>query len=380
MARHIDLKTVGRREKLRPRASKEPYWQPLSAGHYLGYRPSAVSAAGAWLARHYDATTGKRPSKSLGDYRTLPPSQRFAAAKRDAEFWFAHLDSGGTPEAVTVADACRRYAADRPEIAARFARYVYPSALARVPLAKLSDRHVRAWREHLATTPARTTHGTRAPASLNRDMSALRAALNAALDRREVLNDHAWRVALRAIRNAGGRRNLYLDRDQRKALLAALPADVAAFARGLCLLPLRPGALAGLRVGDFDARRKELTIARDKAGTGRKILLPTETAALLSEQARSKHPAAPLFTRADGRPWSRDAWKRPIKAAARAAGLPEATTAYTLRHSTITDLVQGGLDLLTIAQVSGTSLLMIEKHYGHLRREHAARALAGLML
>ena len=54
--------------------------------------------------------------------------------------------------------------------------------------------------------------------------------------------------------------------------------------------------------------------------------------------------------------------------------------AYTLRHSTITDLVQGGLDLLTVAQVSGTSVAMIEKHYGHLQRDRAAAALAGLAL
>ena len=34
----------------------------------------------------------------------------------------------------------------------------------------------------------------------------------------------------------------------------------------------------------------------------------------------------------------------------------------------------------TVAQLSGTSLLMIEKHYGHLLREHVAKALASLTL
>jgi hypothetical protein len=33
-----------------------------------------------------------------------------------------------------------------------------------------------------------------------------------------------------------------------------------------------------------------------------------------------------------------------------------------------------------VAQISGTSVRMIEKHYGHLRRDHAAAALAGLAL
>jgi hypothetical protein len=39
-----------------------------------------------------------------------------------------------------------------------------------------------------------------------------------------------------------------------------------------------------------------------------------------------------------------------------------------------------GLDLLTVAQLSGTSVDMIEKHYGHHRADHAAKALAGLAL
>ena len=54
--------------------------------------------------------------------------------------------------------------------------------------------------------------------------------------------------------------------------------------------------------------------------------------------------------------------------------------AYTLRHSAITDLVTGGLDLLTVAQLAGTSVAMIERHYGHLRGDHAAQALERLAL
>ena len=35
---------------------------------------------------------------------------------------------------------------------------------------------------------------------------------------------------------------------------------------------------------------------------------------------------------------------------------------------------------MTVAVLSGTSIAMIEKHYGHLLREHAAKALASLTL
>ena len=63
-----------------------------------------------------------------------------------------------------------------------------------------------------------------------------------------------------------------------------------------------------------------------------------------------------------------------------AAKLPAETTAYTLRHSVISDLVHDGLDLLTVAQIGGTSVHMIEKHYGHLQGDIAADALAKLAL
>ncbi|HEX7128724.1 MAG TPA: tyrosine-type recombinase/integrase [Rhodanobacteraceae bacterium] len=381
----MDLGTVKNRERLKAR--REPYWQKVASGQYLGFRPSNVGKGGTWIARHYDAEARRNRFHSLGDFGELPPSERFGAASKEARQWFDHLSGGGSHKVVTVQEACERYAKDRPDAAARFARYVYNDPIAKVPLHKLTDKQVRAWRRRLEAMPALVTRRkkgrqvtrTRAPATVNRDMVPFRAALNLALDEGEILTARAWRKALEPA-EAKGRRNLYLDREQRRTLLDHLPADAAAFARGLCLLPLRPGALAALRVSDFDPRRKELAIERDKAGMGRKILLPDETAALLKEQARYKLPAAPLFARLDGKPWDKDAWKGPIKHAARAAGLPEGTTAYTLRHSTITDLVAAGLDLLTVAQVSGTSVAMIERHYGHLQRERAAEALAGLAL
>lgn len=55
---------------------------------------------------------------------------------------------------------------------------------------------------------------------------------------------------------------------------------------------------------------------------------------------------------------------------------PEAASAYTLRHSVITDLIRVRLPILTVAQPSGTSVAMIEKHYGHHVRGDAEDALA----
>jgi site-specific recombinase XerD len=77
---------------------------------------------------------------------------------------------------------------------------------------------------------------------------------------------------------------------------------------------------------------------------------------------------------------NKDAWKHPIKDAVNAAKLRNALAPYTLRHSAITDLIRGGLPALTVEQLSGTSVAMIERHYGHLVRNDAEEALATLSL
>ena len=123
-----------------------------------------------------------------------------------------------------------------------------------------------------------------------------------------------------------------------------------------------------------------LRIGTDKAGAGRVILLPKSTAAQIAKATKDKLPAAPMFTSRFGRRFRADEWIKAMKPAAAAAKLPAETVAYTLRHSAITDLVHSNLDLFTVAALAGTSISMIESHYGHLRQERARDALASLAL
>jgi integrase len=384
----LDLSKVGNRGNLK--VQREPHWQRLGAGCFLGFRPSKRGGKGTWIARAYDEDTGKYRVKSLGDFRSLAGNEIFAVAKKQAEAHAELVESGGEVRAKveTVADACREYAKTRPEAGERFRRYVYDDPIAKLKLAKLRYRNVKEWRERLEGQPALVSrrkegpaiHRKRAPSTVNRDMAVLRAALAKVLSPGAPNSEAAWQEALKAVPNADGRRTLYLDRDQRRKLLDKTADDAAPFVRALCLLPLRPGALAALTAGDFDKRTAELTIGKDKTGKPRRIQLPADSASLLTAQAANKLPGAPLFMRSNGKAWDKNSWKLPIAAAAAVAGLPNDTTAYTLRHSTITDLVSAGLPLLTIAQISGTSAEMIERHYGHLASDAAVRALGELAL
>jgi len=385
------IDTVNGRDKLKPR--REPYWQRVAKGNYIGFRKVSTDTAGTWVARAYDDGTGKQHYKALGAFDGLADHQRFDAAVKVAREWFDHLGKGGTPNGATIKDVCDRYvkhlrktkgdkAADDAE--KRFKAYVFDDAgFSATDITKLTPILVERWLDRLRERKTKSGGNrgkTRTASSLNRDVTPLRAALNLAHDDGLVTTDFAWRVKLRPLPDADRRRDLYLDRDQRRKLIDKAPADLAQFLKGLSLLPLRPGALAGLRVADFDQRLGVLRIPDDKAGAGRGIKLPKATAEFFVQAAKNKLPAAPLLARADGKHWDKDSWKWPVKDAVTAAKLPSSATLYTLRHSTITDLVHAGTDLLTVAQVAGTSVRMIEKHYAHLRDNVAADALAVLAL
>lgn len=389
MATKID--TVSSRDRLKPR--REPYWHRLTKGCYLGVRKMGSAAQGTWIARAMQESSGKETYKALGEFPDLPDHLRFDAAQKAAQAWFEHLGRGGSSTVSTVADACDRYvkhlrvtksdrAADDAD--ARFKNYVLNHLkLAATDLSKLTPAHVETWRKALSDLPMRSgpkRGEKRSESTLNRDMTSFRAALNLAYADGLVTSDFAWRSKLRPLKNADRRRELYLDRGQRLKFIMQASTDLAVFLRGLSQLPLRPGALAALKVGDYDRRLKVLKIGKDKSGKDRKIKLPDVTADLFEDASKDKLPGAALLSRADGQAWNKDAWKWPVKAAAQAAKLPPGVTAYTLRHSVISDLVHDGLDLLTVAQISGTSVLMIERHYGHLRSDVATGALARLAL
>jgi integrase len=388
-----DLSRIGEREKLKPRSGNESHWHRLRQGVYLSYRPSRKKVGGIWFARFYDAEANRNARKRLGDYGTLSGHDVFKQAKADAEAWAETVETGGerARDLETVKDACEAYLEQRPGSIAEgvFRRHVYSDPIAKVKLDKLRRHHMKEWRKRLEQAPALVTRTKdaekkrmkeRSKATVNRDMVPLRAALGMVLKPGAPNTDAAWQEALRPFKGADKRRELYLDRDERKKMIDACCDEAKPFVKPLCVLPLRPGALAGLTVRDFDKRTRALTVGKDKNGKPRQLTMPQMIAEFFETQVTDKLPTASIFARTSGEAWNKDAWKHPIKDAVEAASLPRAASAYTLRHSVITDLIRARLPILTVAQLSGTSVAMIEKHYGHLVRDDAEEALASIAI
>src|SRR5690348_10246196 len=132
-----DLSKVTQREQLKAR--REPYWNRLRPGCFLGYRPSKKGGAGTWIARAYDDEARTYVIKSFGSYGDTVARERFTQAKQAAETFASEVARGGIGQETieTVEDACRKFAETRTEAAPRFARYVYSDPIARVKLTKL---------------------------------------------------------------------------------------------------------------------------------------------------------------------------------------------------------------------------------------------------
>lgn len=390
------LSTVASREALK--TQREPHWQKQSKGCYLGFRKMTKDSEGTWIARCL--VGGKQAYKALGEFSHLPAHQRHDSAKKAADAWFEHLGKGGSTEATTVAKACANYVehlADTKgeraakDAQARFQNYVLDDPkFAALRLDALKPEHIARWRRALKDRPSTSGPNRgqkRSDSTLNRDMTCFRAALNHAEKDGLISTDYAWRTKLLPIVGADRRREVYLDRAQRRALVACAKPDLAELLRAMSLVPLRPGALAALTVASYDKRLKTIIIDRDKVNGDRKVALPDETADFFERCCKGKLPGAPLLARENGKPWDKDAWKYPVRDAVTRAcqespelEIQTATTIYAIRHSVITDLIQGGLDMMTVARMSGTSLLMIERHYGHLTEKQARAGLATLGL
>lgn len=378
MALRIDTKR-GRAE-LEPR--REPYWHKLIQDRHLGFR-KLEDGTGTWIARYRE--DGDRRYQALGD---VTDAFGFDEAVTAAQAWFRECDRGVKHTTETVADACKAYVKDRRaqkgEAAAndahrRFERTVYGGGgkkgdrydaheIADVRLAKVRRRMLAQWRDGLRTTGL-------SKASANRTLTALRAALNLAVRDRHVSADIAleWR-GVKPFADAHKRRELYLDINQRRALLEASSGSLRKLVEAAALTGARAGELINTRRSAFDARTRSITLS-GKTGS-RMVPLSQAAVDLFTRLAKDKLPGAFLLTRDDGEQWKHSDWDEHVRAAATKAELPAGTCLYTLRHSWITAALLGGMSPLEVAKLVGTSLIMIDKNYGHLASESARERLA----
>lgn len=415
--RSNDLGSIEARRRLKARP--EPYFLVIEKGLALGYRKSSVG--GAWVVRRYDSNSQRNAESRIAiadDYREADGVEvlNFAQAQRavlsDAKLQ-AEKASG---KHYTIADAIhdyidylRAHKKTADDAALKLNAYVIPS-LGHKKLIDLKPADFDEWVKDAlkrqqrrrpkkprpepkrrrkakaepkvsdvdATKAAPLDHDEqrrRRRATVNRVITALKAALNHAHDRERVGSRDAW-SKLKKFRGVDAARLRWLSEDEAKRLINAALVDLRELIQGALMTGCRPSELAKARGHDFDPQSETLLIPDSKAGKPRRVPLTDLGVALLETLSARAGADGLLFTRADGSSWYRVAVIRAMQAASEAAEISPAVTFYALRHTYASHLVQKGTPLLFVASALGhRDARMVEKHYGHFAPSHVAETI-----
>ena len=328
-----------------------------------GWRPAFGSAIGA--TRRPERGSCLAPTaKNVLTYDEAAEAARKLARAGPGE------EAGDRP--ATVSEAIESYRLDliardaQPENADRILVHI-PPAISQRPVAMLTAKEVRAWRNGLVDKGL-----TRA--SANRYMKSLAACLTLAakLDSR-IANSAAWKVS--ALPDATEARNVILsDVQVRTVVEASYKINIAfgTLAEVLAVLGVRPSQAKRLRVGDLNADHPDgpqLEMPCSKKGSGVKRIarvplpIPQVLARRVAAAAVGRPDSDPLLLDPAGNEWTSGGHVQPFAQAAAAAGLPEGTTIYSLRHSSIVRSLLLGTPTRLVAASHDTSVSQIEAHY-----------------
>jgi integrase len=141
----------------------------------------------------------------------------------------------------------------------------------------------------------------------------------------------------------------------------------------------RPGEAARVTAREFDPDAGTWTMegkTSGKTGRPRVVILTPLVTALCRDLARA-NPSGPLFRNSRGGPWTRHAYGHQFRRLRARLGMGKEAAAGGLRHLWITDALEKGVPIATVAEMAGhTSSAMIDRHYGHLagRLDHLREA------
>lgn len=135
-------------------------------------------------------------------------------------------------------------------------------------------------------------------------------------------------------------------------------------------------------VRDFNRRTRQLTLGNHKRSqtqqntTLRQLVLNDEAFAIVAKHCVGKGPYDSIFATSTGRRWSVNRINkrfRQIKALIakrnakdkRIGDVRDHISPYSYRDLYISEMLLAGVPVFKVAKMAGTSIRMIEKHYGH---------------
>jgi integrase len=376
MARRVKAPSIeNRTARLKLPVRKKPHhFTTIAPGIAIGYR--RCQGPGRWVLRasngrggHWTDAIGLADDHEEADGSAV---LTFWQAQDKARLLVRGKDAGGDRPA-TVAEALAVYERDLAArngatANARMLRPLLPAVLLAKPVALLTVKELRRWRDSLLET--------RKPATVTRISKRLKAALTlAAAHDQRIVNAAVWRVALAGLPDSNAARHIALPEGAIRAIVAAAYAVAPAlglWAETAAVTGARPSQLARLDVADLQDGRDDprLLMKGRKRIDRRPVPIPAGLAAKLRQASSGQLGDAPLLPKADGTRWRSSDHSRPFAEAAALAALP-GTTVYALRHSSIIRSLLAGVPVRVVAALHDTSTQIIETNYASRISDHS---------
>lgn len=367
MASKID--TLTKRRKLPARSW--PYWERVVKGQFIGFYRSAKG--GTWHARI--SIAGTQDYEKLGG----EIDSEYEEMLKLALAWFKKKnlvkDTRYTVQQA-VDDYVSHLKVEKGEksskgVEQRLNKHLIPK-FGKSELGKLTPAQIKRWRDGLVQISEDEEKVRRSKDNANRIYDVAKAAFNLAYRNGLVDSDRAWKI-VRAFRDVGDNRKLFLTDKQVSALLAHTKSGFHNLIKAAVLTGARYGELTSARVHDLDRLNGTLRL-EGKTGK-RDSYLSDDALTFFKEITKDRLPDAYLLVRDDGMPWGKSHQHRPMKEAVKAAKLPKETVFYSIRHYHISKALLAGIPAQVIAENCGTSIRMLEKHYGKFMATDRRRML-----
>jgi integrase len=221
----------------------------------------------------------------------------------------------------------------------------------------------RAWR--LQCRSQRHTDKTVSLATVNRELSIIKAATHKALEWRMISEDPMAGYKLAKVANERVR---YLEDDEFDRLMDAADAALAPVIQVARHTGMRLGEILNLDWSDVDLKRGWIRVRKAKNGESRFVPMSADLIDAFSHTPPSQRRGA-VFARHGSR-IGRDGWVRDrFTEAVRAAGLIDFHF-HDLRHTWASQAAMRGMDVQTIAAVLGHKTLRMTQRYSHLSSAH----------
>ena len=349
------ISTKAKRAKLKP--SREPVWFKISKKRYIGFR--RLKASGSWVAR-------------FGNHRKVigGESLTFDQALKLTIQYCDQCDSS-VPTQHSVQSIISVYCDDltirkSPDTAEKY-RKRYNAMLSKdfrgTDIKFLTTEQIESWRNSRLHSIDDIEKHRKSKSTSRRDLSQLKALLNFAQSKGIISDSQAWDRVKQFDASCEGQRTLYLTGAQVKQIINHAQGEFRHYLQITLLMGARAGEASDLMVSDFNPFNKTVNIGRK---TGKRLCYLNDAAVtLISARIQGKSPTELIFPNSEGLQWNSDQLSKAFKVLREEIGLPNECVIYSLRHHTLSKLVESGLPMLAISKNVGTSVAMIEKHYGH---------------